>query len=114
MSLERTLTTPSSLFAFGRQYILHPDLDLDPRPMILMQGLDLDHNLDPRPKTLYAGWRSILEALKVAAADVDPAVVNHALDAVQPVIEALYSSGGAHLSGIHLKDVDSDKILAHV
>ena len=46
-----------------------------------------------------AGWRSVLEALRLAAADPDPAVVNHALDALQPVVEALYSGVGVLLLG---------------
>ena len=37
----------------------------------------------------------MLEALRLAAADTDPAVVNHALDALQPVVEALYRHTGA-------------------
>lgn len=36
----------------------------------------------------------MLEALRLGAADTDPAVVNHALDALQPVVEALYSGVG--------------------
>ena len=35
---------------------------------------------------------------QVAASDTDPAVVNQALDALQPVVEALYSGVGAPAS----------------
>lgn len=37
-----------------------------------------------------AGWRAALEALTVALGDGAPPVVNQALDAIQPVVEALY------------------------
>ena len=37
-----------------------------------------------------AAWRSVLAVLAVAAADSSPAVVGQALDALQPVIQALY------------------------
>lgn len=44
----------------------------------------------------------MLEALRLAAADTDPAVVNHALDALQPVVEALYRRTGTTLcNGSH-------------
>ena len=39
---------------------------------------------------LTAGWRAALEALTVALGDGAPPVVNQALDAIQPVVEALY------------------------
>ena len=39
---------------------------------------------------LNAGWRAALEALTVALGDGAPPVVNQALDAIQPVVEALY------------------------
>lgn len=39
---------------------------------------------------LFAGWRAALEALTVALGDGAPPVVNQALDAIQPVVEALY------------------------
>ena len=42
-----------------------------------------------------AGWRSILEALAIAANDRTDTVVDQALDAVQPVIEGLFRPGGA-------------------
>ena len=50
-----------------------------------------------------AGWRSVLEVLIVAAADSAAAVVNQALDALQPVIAALYADVGVghqHFLGI--------------
>lgn len=50
-----------------------------------------------------AGWRSVLEVLIVAAADSEAAVVNQALDALQPVIAALYADVGVghqHFLGI--------------
>ncbi len=50
-----------------------------------------------------AGWRSVLEVLIVAAADPAAAVVNQALDALQPVIAALYADVGVghqHFLGI--------------
>ena len=37
-----------------------------------------------------AGWRGALGALTVALGDGAPVVVNQALDAIQPVVEALY------------------------
>ena len=37
-----------------------------------------------------AGWRAALQALTVALGDGAPPVVNQALDAIQPVVEALY------------------------
>ena len=37
---------------------------------------------------------------QVAASDTDPAVVNQALDALQPVVEALYSGVGAPLRAV--------------
>ena len=37
-----------------------------------------------------AAWRSVLQALAVAAGDSSAAVVHQALDALQPVIHALY------------------------
>jgi hypothetical protein len=37
-----------------------------------------------------AAWRSVLQALGVAAGDASPAVVSAALDALQPVTHALY------------------------
>lgn len=46
------------------------------------------------PKGLGSGWRSVLEVLIVAAADSAAAVVNQALDALQPVIAALYADVG--------------------
>ena len=49
------------------------------------------------------GWRSVLEVLIVAAADSAAAVVNQALDALQPVIAALYAGVGVghqHFLGI--------------
>jgi hypothetical protein len=39
-----------------------------------------------------AGWRAALEALTVALGDGASPVVNQALDAIQPVVEALYRS----------------------
>lgn len=53
--------------------------------------------------TVLAGWRSVLEVLIVAAADSAAAVVNQALDALQPVIAALYADVGVghqHFLGI--------------
>jgi len=50
-----------------------------------------------------SGWRSVLEVLIVAAADSAAAVVNQALDALQPVIAALYADVGVghqHFLGI--------------
>lgn len=52
---------------------------------------------------LLPGWRSVLEVLIVAAADPAAAVVNQALDALQPVIAALYGDVGVghqHFLGI--------------
>ena len=46
-----------------------------------------------------AGWRSILEVLVVAATDFAAAVVNQALDALQPVTAALH--GNVALSHQH-------------
>ena len=40
-----------------------------------------------------AGWRAALQALAVAAADCAPPVVDAALDALQPVVEALWREG---------------------
>ena len=39
---------------------------------------------------LPAGWRSVLQALTVAAADPSPSVVDGALDAIQAVTAALF------------------------
>jgi hypothetical protein len=44
---------------------------------------------------LGSGWRSVVDALGVAAADPAPAVVTQALDAMAAVAEALYAPGGA-------------------
>ena len=44
---------------------------------------------------VHAGWKSILEALAIAACDKTDTVVDQALDAVQPVIEGLFRPGGA-------------------
>lgn len=55
------------------------------------------------PRGLGSGWRSVLEVLIVAAADSAAAVVNQALDALQPVIAALYADVGVghqHFLGI--------------
>ena len=45
---------------------------------------------DKRGFPKSAGWRAALEALTVALGDGAPPVVNQALDAIQPVVEALY------------------------
>lgn len=53
--------------------------------------------------SVYTGWRSVLEVLIVAASDPAAAVVNQALDALQPVIAALYADVGVghqHFLGI--------------
>ncbi|DBA73285.1 hypothetical protein WJX77_003623 [Trebouxia sp. C0004] len=55
------------------------------------------------PRGLGSGWRSVLEVLIAAAADSASAVVNQALDALQPVIAALYADVGVghqHFLGI--------------
>ncbi|KAL3134912.1 hypothetical protein ABBQ32_007876 [Trebouxia sp. C0010 RCD-2024] len=55
------------------------------------------------PRGLGSGWRSVLEVLIVAASDSAAAVVNQALDALQPVIAALYADVGVghqHFLGI--------------
>mmetsp|Transcript_13201 Transcript_13201/g.37209 ORF Transcript_13201/g.37209 Transcript_13201/m.37209 type:complete len:2067 (+) Transcript_13201:204-6404(+) len=46
------------------------------------------------PRGLGSGWRSVLEALEVAATDYAPPVVEQALEALQPVVEALYRGLG--------------------
>ncbi|KAK9804748.1 hypothetical protein WJX72_003264 [[Myrmecia] bisecta] len=50
--------------------------------------------ISAHPRGLGSGWRSVLEALTVAAADHNPAVVDGALDAIRPVVEALYRGLG--------------------
>ena len=72
--------------------------------MLLIVYLALE-NLFPFSDSCSAaeGWRSILEVLIVAAADFAAAVVNQALDALQPVIAALYGDVGVghqHFVGI--------------
>jgi len=46
------------------------------------------------PHGLGSGWRSVLQALEVAAGDVAAPVVEQALEALQPVVEALYRGLG--------------------
>jgi hypothetical protein len=41
-----------------------------------------------------AAWRSVLQALAVAASDSAPAVVRQALEALRPVTDALFRRGG--------------------
>lgn len=48
------------------------------------------------PRGLGSGWRSLLQALTIAASDHNAAVVNQALDALQPVVEALYRGWQGH------------------
>lgn len=48
------------------------------------------------PRGLGSGWRSLLQALTIAASDHNSAVVNQALDALQPVSEALYRGWQGH------------------
>ena len=43
-----------------------------------------------------AAWRSILEALAVAAGDSSPQVVSGAMEALQQVIELLFQVLGTH------------------
>ena len=43
-----------------------------------------------------AAWRSILEALAVAAGDSSPQVVSGAMEALQQVIELLFQVRGTH------------------
>ena len=42
-----------------------------------------------------AGWKSVLEALAIAACDKTDTIVDQALDAVQPVIEGLFRPNAA-------------------
>ena len=48
------------------------------------------------PRGLGSGWRSLLQALTIAASDHNAAVVDQALDALQPVVEALYRGWQGH------------------
>lgn len=52
------------------------------------------HAVSAHPRGLGSGWRSVLAALALAAGDASPTVVGQALDALQPVVEALYRPGG--------------------
>lgn len=52
------------------------------------------HAASAHSRGLGSGWRSVLEALALAARDSSPAVVGQALDALQPVIEALFRPTG--------------------
>ncbi|KAK9844232.1 hypothetical protein WJX84_000597, partial [Apatococcus fuscideae] len=47
------------------------------------------------PRSLGSGWRSVLEALAIAACDKTDTIVDQALDAVQPVIEGLFRPNAA-------------------
>lgn len=55
------------------------------------------HSVDLVAVLYPAGWRAALEALTVALGDGAPPVVNQALDAIQPVVEALYRFAAAHI-----------------
>lgn len=76
--------------------------------ILIINNNDYYYYYVPAPKeslmlTVLAGWRSVLEVLIVAAADSAAAVVNQALDALQPVIAALYADVGVghqHFLGI--------------
>uniref|UniRef100_A0A061RZZ7 Brefeldin a-inhibited guanine nucleotide-exchange protein 2 n=1 Tax=Tetraselmis sp. GSL018 TaxID=582737 RepID=A0A061RZZ7_9CHLO len=46
------------------------------------------------PRGLGSGWRSVLQALEVAANDYAPPVVEQALEALLPVVESLYRGLG--------------------
>jgi Sec7-like guanine-nucleotide exchange factor len=52
------------------------------------------HAVSAHPRGLGSGWRSVLEALTLAARDASPTVVGQALDALQPVVEALFRPAG--------------------
>lgn len=55
------------------------------------------HAVSAHPHGLCSGWRSVLAALALAARDPSPTVMGQALDALQPVVEALYRPGGHSL-----------------
>ncbi len=52
------------------------------------------HAVSAHPRGLGSGWRAVLAALALAAGDASPTVMGQALDALQPVVEALYRPGG--------------------
>ncbi|KAK9788000.1 hypothetical protein WJX73_004027 [Symbiochloris irregularis] len=51
--------------------------------------------LTAHPRGLGSGWRAALQALAVAASDSASQVVDAALDALQPVVEALWRGSGS-------------------
>lgn len=62
---------------------------------VRQQVLDLiDHSITTHPRGLGSGWRSVLQSLVVAAADVRAEVVEACLRATEAVIAALYRGIG--------------------